>query len=195
MNRFQANGLIVLVLLLSLTGICCATDSPGSLIYLHGEGSTVVNATEDMMTITVSHPDNFVNITKNGNNTSVPVGFLTYLSTPIDAVVVFHDKDSKSASIVKIENLTFSDDKRYLTLQVDPLDYYDKTLLSPYAQDAQNLHQVDKKTFNVTGLYMEIIPSPPDNSETPYAYKTCANNCKVDPNYYFCTSMCTDLLG
>jgi len=194
MNRYHGTGLIILVLLLSLTGICCAGDSPKSLAFLHGEGSTIVNATEDMMTITVSNPDNFVNITKDGNTTSVPVSFLTYVSLPIDAVVVFNDKDSKSVSIVKIENLTFSDDKRYLTLQVDPLDYYERTLLSPYAQDTQNLHKLDKKTFNATGLYMEIIKSAPDNAQTPYAYKTCTYNCRIDPDPYYCASLC-ELVG
>jgi len=195
MDRYQGTGLIVLGLLLSLTGICCAADSPEYLAYLHGEESTIVNTTEDMMTITVSNPDTFVNITKDGNTTSTPVSFLTYFSPPIDAVAVFNDKDSKSASIVKIQNLTYSEDKRYLTLQVQPLDYYDRTLLSPYAQETQNLHQLDKKTFTETGLYMEIIKSAPDNGqESGLQCDTCVNNCRNDPNPYDCVDLCTHLV-
>jgi hypothetical protein len=194
MKRYQYTGLIAFVLLLSFIGICCAADTPGSLAYLHG-GSAVVNTTENVMTITVSNPDNFVNITKDGNTTSIPVIFLTYVSVPIDAVVVFNDKDTKVASIVKIENLTFSDDKRYLTLQVDPLDYYDRTLLSPFAQDTLNLHQLDKKTFNATGVYMEIIKSTPDNAGSPrLSYNICVHNCSIDPDFYTCEDGC-DLVG
>nr|WP_319537809.1 hypothetical protein [uncultured Methanospirillum sp.] len=195
MDRYQGTGLIVLVLLLSLTGICCAADSPEYLGYLHGEGSVIVNTTEDMMTITVSNPDTVVNITKDGNTTSFPVSYLTNMSTPIDAVVVFNDKDSRSSSIVKIENLTFSDDKRSLTLQVQPLDYYDRTLLSPYAQETQNLRQLNTKTFNATGVFMELIKSAPDNAQgSGLQCDTCVNNCRNDPNPYDCVDICTHLV-
>lgn len=188
MNHKTGTGLIMMVFLLSLAGTCTAADSYGYLASLNGGKSTIVNDTRDMMIITVQNPDPYVNITKEDNTTSISDDLLQYAALPINAVVVFSTPETKSVSLVKIENLSISDNNDNLTLLVKPLDYYDGEILTPYAQDTVNLYELDKKTFNNAGLYLEMTKNIPENS---FDSEPTCENCIADCHGYPpCISEC-----
>jgi hypothetical protein len=141
MTRYQYLSPTILISLLLLAGICSAAESYDYPAFLHGGESTIVNDTEDMMVITVHNPESYLNITNNTSTNQIPVNTLMNASLPMNAVGIFSAPDTETASMVIIENLSISDDKTSLTLQVRPLDYYDGEVLVPYAQSTVNLHQ------------------------------------------------------
>lgn len=157
-------GVLMIVLLISLTGTCFAADSPGYLATLTGGESQIVNGTDGMMVITLDNPDQKVNITKEDNTSQISVGLLKYAVLPIDAIAVFSSPEMKTASIIKIENLSISDYNDNLTLKVKPLEYYDGEVLTSYVQDTVNLKELDENLFNSTGLYLEMKNNIPDNA-------------------------------
>ncbi|PWR76220.1 hypothetical protein ACKUB1_14210 [Methanospirillum stamsii] len=185
-------GVLMIVLLISLTGTCFAADSPGYLATLTGGESQIVNGTDGMMVITLDNPDQKVNITKEDNTSQISVGLLKYAVLPIDAITIFSSPEMKTASIVKIENLSISDNNDNLTLKVKPLDYYDGEVLTSYAQDTVNLKELDEKLFNSTGLYLEMINNIPENFHNSISpLEKCIGDCHGDSQCIFdCDDYC-----
>lgn len=177
MKQNLGTGLIILVFFLSLVGTCCATDSPRFLATLTGGESTIVNDTNETMIITVQNPDPYANITKEDNTTQISVDLLQYSVLPINAVTVFSGPETKTVSTVKIENISISNNAEILTLKVKPLQFYDGELLSSYAKDTVNLQELEKKSFNSTGLYLEMVKNVPENWQKP---ENSCDRCKID---------------
>ncbi|KAF5068017.1 hypothetical protein DSECCO2_247660 [anaerobic digester metagenome] len=167
MTRYQYLSLSILISLLSLAGICSAVESYNYLAILSGGESSIVNDTDDMMIITIHNPDPYLNITNNTSTIQSPVDSLLNASLPMNAVAIFSGSDTDTASTVIIENLSISDDKADLTLQVRPLDYYDGEVLTPFIQSIVDLHQLDGITFNETRLYLEMLMNAPENFIPP----------------------------
>ena len=177
-------GVLMIVLLISLTGTCFAADSPGYLATLTGGESQIVNGTDGMMVITLDNPDQKVNITKEDNTSQISVGLLKYAVLPIDAIAVFSSPEMKTASIIKIENLSISDYNDNLTLKVKPLEYYDGEVLTSYVQDTVNLKELDEKLFNSTGLYLEMINNIPENFHNSISpLEKCIGDCRLCLNF------------
>ncbi|MDX8550686.1 hypothetical protein KHC33_07110 [Methanospirillum sp. J.3.6.1-F.2.7.3] len=184
MTRYQYLSLTILLSLLLLTGISSAAESYDYLAYLQGGESIIVNDTDDMMIITVHNPDPYLNITNNMSTIQSPVDSLMNASLPMNAALIFSAPDTEITSIIRIENLSLSDDKESLTLQVRALDFYDGAVLAPYEQDSVNLHQLDNMTFNETRLYLEMMMIVPENSFPPKsACDKCQNKCYVNYQY------------
>lgn len=189
MTRYLYLGLTLLISLLLLAGICSAAESYGYLAFLQGDESTIMNDTDDMMTITIHNPNPYLNITNNTSTNQSPVDSLLNASLPMNAALIFSAPDTEMTSIIRIENLSFSDDKESLTLQVRGLDFYDGEVLTPYALDTINLHELDKKTFNETRLYLEMMMTASENAFPPNsACERCNRNCYV--NYQFNLDQC-----
>ncbi|NLW76174.1 MAG: hypothetical protein GXY18_07090 [Methanomicrobiales archaeon] len=184
MTRYQYLSLTILLSLLLLTGISSAAESYDYIAYLQGGESIIVNDTDDLMIITVHNPDPYLNITNNTSTTQSPVDSVMNASLPMNAALIFSAPDTETASMVIIENLSISDDKTSLTLQVLPLDFYDGAVLAPYTQGTINLYELDKNTFNETRLYLEMMMSASKNSFPPKsACDKCQNKCYVNYQY------------
>lgn len=189
MTRYQYLSISLLISLLSLAGICSAVESYDYLAVLPGGESSIVNDTDDMMIITIHNPDPYLDITNNTSTTQSPVDSLLNGSLPMNAALIFSAPDTEMTSIIRIENLSFSEDKESLTLQVRALDFYDGEVLTPYALDTVNLHELDKKTFNETRLYLEMMISASENSYPPNsACERCNRKCYV--NYQINLDQC-----
>ena len=184
MTRYQYLNITLLISLLLLTGLSSAAESYDYLAFLQGKESTIMNDTDDMMIITIHNPDPYLNITNNTSTTQSPVDSLMNASLPMNAALIFSAPDTEMTSIIRIENLSFSEDKESLTLQVRALDFYDGEVLTPYALDTINLHELDKKTFNETGLYLEMMMNAPENSyPRNSACERCNRKCYVNYQY------------
>ncbi|KAF5068019.1 hypothetical protein DSECCO2_247680 [anaerobic digester metagenome] len=189
MTHYQYLSITLLISLLLLTGLSSAAESYDYLAFLQGEESTIMNDTDDMMIITIHNPDPYLNITNNTSTTQSPVDSLMNASLPMNAALIFSAPETEMTSIIRIENLSFSEDKESLTLQVRALDFYDGEVLTPYALDTINLHELDEKTFNETRLYLEMTMSASENAFPPNsACERCNRNCYV--NYQFNLDQC-----
>ena len=184
MTRYQYLSITLLISLLLLTGLSSAAESYGYLAFLQGGESTIVNDTDDMMIITVHNPDPYLNITNNTGTTQSPVDSVMNASLPMNAALIFSAPDTEMTSIIRIENLSLSDDKESLTLQVRPLDFYEGEVLAPYTQGTVNIHELDKKTFNEIRLYLEMMMNAPENSyPRNSACERCNRKCYVNYQY------------
>ncbi len=192
MNYRVGSGIIIIVCFFSLAGTCIAADSYGYLATLNGGESTIGNDTKDMMIITVHNPDPSVNITKEENITPISIELLQYASLPVQAVGEFSTPETKSVSLVQIENLSLSESNNNLTLLVKPLDYHDGEILTPYVQDTVNIQELDKNTFNNTRLYFEMMKDIPDNAiEVKSTCEKCIADCNGNPTCIFeCDVFC-----
>lgn len=184
MTRYQYLSITLLISLLLLTGLSSAAESYDYLAYLQGGESIIVNDTDDMMIITIHNPDPYLNITNTTSTTQSPVNSLMNTSLPMNAALIFSAPDTEMTSIVRIENLSFSEDKESLTLKVRQLDFYEGEVLAPYAQDTIDLHELDKKTVNETRLYLEMMMSASENNYPPNsACERCNRKCYVNYQY------------
>lgn len=187
----QYLSIIILIALLSLAGICSATESSESYAYLQGGESTIMSSDNTMLLMVHDlNPD--LKLTKAGNTSHIPSNFIQYGSLPMNAVVNFSDSDEKIGSLMIIENLSFTDDNKTLTLQARPLEYYDGTVLTPYLGNTTNLSILDKKTFNETEINLEIMSIPPENAiGSNSGCDTCRSNCRKD---YGCLEICNNIV-
>ncbi len=184
MTRYQYLNITLLISLLLLTGLSSAAESYDYLAFLQGKESTIMNDTDDMMIITIHNPDPYLNITNNTSTTQSPVDSLMNASLPMNAALIFSAPDTEMTSIIGIENLSISDDKESLTLQVRPLDFYEGEVLAPYTQGTVNIHELDKKTFNEIRLYLEMMMNAPENSyPRNSACERCNRKCYVNYQY------------
>ena len=184
MTRYQYLSITLLISLLLLTGLSSAAESYGYLAFLQGEESTIVNDSNDLMIITIHNSDPYLNITNNTSTTKSPVDSLMNASLPMNAALIFSAPDTEMTSIIGIENLSISDDKESLTLQVRPLDFYEGEVLAPYTQGTVNIHELDKKTFNEIRLYLEMMMNAPENSyPRNSACERCNRKCYVNYQY------------
>ncbi len=184
MTRYQHLNITLLISLLLLTGLSSAAESYDYLAFLQGKESTIMNDTDDMMIITIHNPDPYLNITNNTSTTQSPVDSLMNASLPMNAALIFSAPDTEMTSIIGIENLSISDDKESLTLQVRPLDFYEGEVLAPYTQGTVNIHELDKKTFNEIRLYLEMMMNAPENSyPRNSACERCNRKCYVNYQY------------
>ncbi len=184
MTRYQHLNITLLISLLLLTGLSSAAESYDYLAFLQGKESTIMNDTDDMMIITIHNPDPYLNITNNTSTTQSPVDSLMNASLTMNAALIFSAPDTEMTSIIGIENLSISDDKESLTLQVRPLDFYEGEVLAPYTQGTVNIHELDKKTFNEIRLYLEMMMNAPENSyPRNSACERCNRKCYVNYQY------------
>lgn len=191
-HRLRA-GFLLMVFLFYLAGTCTAADSYEYLGTLTGGESTIVHDTEDMMMITVHNPSPYVNITKNDTITQISIESLSG-TLPINAVTVFSTPQTKSSSLVRIENLSVSDTKDDLTLLVKTLEYNDGVILTPYAEDTVPIQEQDNKIFASTELFFEIPREIPENRhDEDSPCQNCLRKCNGDSQCIIeCDAFCYD---
>lgn len=180
MNQNQGIGLAILIALFIFAGVSSAAESFNNLAYFQGGAVTIINGTEDTMVITVQYPDPNMTSTQLGDVSQIQPENIRNTSLPIDAVVFFTDQDTTISSLVAIDNLSIENNQSF-TLHIRPMEHYDGIVLTPYTQDTTNLHQLDKRTFNETGFYLDLKDQAPDNNHHPISpCDLCINRCKVD---------------
>ena len=92
---------------------------------------------------------------------------LSKISTPINAALVLSDAGNETVALVKVSNLTLSDDANTIVLQVKPLDFYDGTPLEKFKSriNGEGLHTGENN--GDVGIYLELFGFPPENTTLP----------------------------
>ena len=157
-------GFICLLLLISLTGVSMAAESPGYALYVQGGVSSITNGTDGMTVITVMDVIPYFHITDGNKSLLLPIEGLTNITYPLDAAVVLSGTGNESTSLVKVSNLTLSDGNKSLILQVKPLEFYEGKLLNSFVSEKKELPLEKTGKFSSIGIYIETTQLPPANA-------------------------------
>ncbi len=168
MNHCRSLGFISLFLLVSLTGYCVADEAPGYLVYVQGGESAITNGSDEMYVITVKDIIPYFNITNGQKSSQIHVELLPKLTYPMNAALVLSGVDYETTVMVQVANVSFSDGNKILTLQADPLEYYEGTLLSEYNEQKSKL---DPGNYGASQIVMDSPIRVAENSD----------NCLDDP--------------
>lgn len=174
MNRCILPGFISILILISLTVLCTADQSPTYVAHIQGGESTITHVSNGMV-ITVKDIDPNVTITSGSQSNLTMIDHLTNITYPLHAAVVFSGNDNESTSMVTVSNLSLSDGNKVLTLQVNPLKYYDGEELKSFANESVDIFTNNVSKNNSTGVFMEVIGTPPTNWDNPC--ELCAFRC------------------
>lgn len=98
----------------------------------------------------------------------VHIGF----SYPMNAAVVFSGFDGESVSLIKVINLTFSDGNKSVTLQAQPLGFYEADILLPLAKEKKEL-PTNMTGTNMNSIYLENNAGVPENGSPTCDSKGC----------------------
>ncbi|MFH0966216.1 MAG: hypothetical protein V1862_00825 [Methanobacteriota archaeon] len=147
MNHFLSLGFISSLLLVSLAGICVADNAPGYLVYIQGGESSIMNGSDGAYVITVKDIVPYFHTTNGVINSLIPVERLNNPTSPLNAALVFSDKGNESTVMVRVTNISLSDGNKVLTLQADPLEYYDGELLKSLYDRSRSLEMLIGSTL------------------------------------------------
>ena len=175
MNRQFLRGLAYLFLLVSLAGVCIAEDIPGSVVYLQGGESSITNGSDGMPVVTVQDLVQYVHVTDGKKSILIPVQQLTNMTAPMNAALVLSGEDKESTFVVEVSNLSLSDGNNTLTLQVNPLEFYEGSVLKSFSNVSHDWTAEKQERYPQSGIYLEwSIPVP----KNKYCY-----SCDCDPFY------------
>lgn len=158
-------GFISLLLLVSFGGFCVAEESPGYVVYVQGGEVSITNGTSGNMVVAIQDIIPYCHVQDSGKSYLVPVAGLTNSSLPLNAALVFYRVDGESTSLVRISNLSLSDENKVLTLQVTPLAYYEGSALKTFGTDKNELTGDMAGNNSRTGVYLEMTTSPSTNDD------------------------------
>lgn len=163
MNRYISLGFMCSLLLVSLVGICMATDLPSYAAYVQGGQSTITNGSDGMTVITVKDIIPYFHITDGNQSNLMPVEILPRYHSPLNTAIKFSGVDNESVSLISVSNLSYSDENKTLTLQVKPLEFYEGPVLKTFANEKTELATDMADGLNSTGIYIEMIALTPTN--------------------------------
>jgi hypothetical protein len=164
MNNHIRYLVICSLLLVSLTGLYIADEPPGYLVYIQGGKSSITNGSDKMMMITVKDIIPFFHITEGKMSSLIPVEQLTSLTYPMSAALVFSGVDNETTFMVKVANLSLTDGNNVLTLQVEPLQYYEGDYLKSFDSAIQGLEMLIGSQYSRSAIYIEATSRAPDNT-------------------------------
>jgi hypothetical protein len=152
------------ILLVSLAGVCMAEESPRYVIYVQGDESSIIHGSEGITDITVKDIIPYAHFSDGKKSRLISGKHLSNITYPINAAVVFSGAGSESVSLMKISNLSLSDENKVLTLRVNPLEFYEGEVLKSFVSDKNELDAIEFEKFNDTGIYLEIIGKTQQNN-------------------------------
>ena len=165
MNRNIRLGVICSILLGSLAGFCVADEAPSYLVYVQGGESSITNGSDGAYVITVKDIIPYVHIADGEKSSLKLVERLTNLTYPMNAALVLSGADNETTVMVQVANVSLSDENKILTLQVDPLKYYEGERLNSFNDRKQSIKAVNGLRFTRTGVYFEVVKESPANDQ------------------------------
>lgn len=158
---FFLSGVFLIIVLLS--GISIGEETPGYLVLIQGEKSTlhdglnglVLNIEDTYPYVAYLTDTSFL---KPINNTITTINSSGY------AAIVRDGENTQDISMVSLSNPVYSDDTKELSFSVKPLEFYDGTILRNFAEKNQNMTSDNTENVTMTRVYLEIHQEIPDNT-------------------------------
>lgn len=181
MNSFRTFGFFCVLILVTLPGICGAEETPLTISYIQGGDSVIADGIDGMMEITVHNVVPYYYYTKEEHNVLLPINGFTTFPCPFNAAIIFSANDNTTISMIKVSNLTISDDNKIITMAVTPLTYYDEGQgLSSFADKYVELTASSSEGSIITQIYAETRLN---QSENDYGCDCCVGwSCYQCPN-------------
>jgi hypothetical protein len=170
MNRYISLGVICLLLLFLMIGVCMADETPSYLGYVQGGGSSITDGANGTYMITVNDVNPYFHLADGNKSTLIPVKQLTNMTYPMNAAMVFSGTDNETTFMADISNISLSDGNKVLKLQAHPISFYDGMTLRDFANVAIPLDQNYLNKPGSISFYLEIKRSSPTN-DVPSEWK------------------------
>ena len=180
MNRGFLFLIFCSLLLISVAGICMAEESPAFVAYVQGGESTFNTGADGVSAITVREVAPYFHITDGNKSFLLSVENIQGYSLPLNAALVFTDPENERTFTVEVVNLSLSDGNKSLTLQVQPLEYYEGEVLKSFMSSDTDFKTIDQlSNIILTSMYLELIGNPEENSGDYAAYEACWARCRT----------------
>lgn len=185
MDHGLMGGLFCLLLLVSLAGFCIADEAPGYSVYIQGGELSMTEDADGLMLVTIQDVVPYICLEFEKGDRLLPISDVTIFQFPLNAALVFSGTDGDSISLIQISNLSLSDDNKDLTLQINPLEFYEGEMLKGYAHDAIAIEKINTETHKSIGVYMEVPAQTPSNIRVGCYYESnCIYKCVGYIGYY-----------
>jgi hypothetical protein len=149
-------------MLVILSGVCFADETQAYTTYIQGGKSTITNESSSMMEITVDDIISHSSVSFGNQSFLRPVSSLSTITVPLNAALVFSSPEEDAVTLVQIHNLSFSEKNTLLTLQVQPLEYYEGSVLNRVTSGYEKADLKSIKPLS-TGIYLEEGYKTPEN--------------------------------
>jgi len=171
MNLFSFSGFFCVLILITLSDICGVSETPFTISYIQGGDSVITDGTDGMMEITVNNGVPNYYFTKEDHNVLLPINGFTKFPCPFYAAIIFSGNDNITISLIKVSNLSLSDDNKILTMAVTPLIYNDEGEgFSSFADKDVELSVRSSEGSKLTQIYVETRLN---QSENDYGCDCC----------------------
>lgn len=163
MNHNLVCRIIGSILLVFLIGFCVADDGPSYQVFIQGGESSIASGSNGAHIITVKDIVPYFYISDGEKDWLTPVDRLNNLTYPINAALVLSN-ENKRTIMVRIANLSLSDEDKILTLQVNPLSYYEGKYLQRFYDQRLELETLGESNHSRAAIYLEMKQNRPLNS-------------------------------
>lgn len=171
MNHPLLLGFISILLLISLAGFCVADTAPSITAYVQGGESSIIDGINGTYVITVKDVTPYFHISQGEKSSLIPVRSLRNPTYPMSAALVLSNTDNETNTLVQVVNVSLSDGNKILSLQVNPLEYYEGERFKSFNNNSKGLETLVNSQFTKAAIYFEIEGAPPVN--VPEGYCDC----------------------
>ncbi len=171
MNHPLLLGFISILLLISLAGFCVADTAPSITAYVQGGESSITDGINGTYVITVKDVTPYFHISQGEKSSLIPVRSLRNPTYPMSAALVLSNTDNETNTLVQVVNVSLSDGNKILSLQVNPLEYYEGERFKSFNSNSKGLETLVNSQFTKAAIYFEIEGAPPVN--VPEGYCDC----------------------
>jgi hypothetical protein len=164
MNLDMNRGMLLALLIICLgIGSCTAEENTDYITYVQGGVSSLAEGTNGTMVLTIADVIPYYDMEVVNRTFLMPLTTDSEYQLPLNAALVLNGADGEAVYLVKIKTWSFDSDKKALTLDVEPVEFYEGVTLKKFTDVKWDL-SADKVGKELsTGLYLEIVGGTPSN--------------------------------
>ncbi|PWR69869.1 hypothetical protein ACKUB1_02925 [Methanospirillum stamsii] len=168
MNLNMNLGMLLAFLIICLgIGSCTAEGNIDFITYVQGGVSSLTEGTNGTKVLAIADVIPYYALEVANRTIMLPLTNDFAFQLPLNAALVLNGADGEGIYLVTIITWSFDTDKKTLTFDVDPLEFYEGAVLKKFSDEKQRL-SADKVGEELsTGVYIEVIGKAPVNSDFP----------------------------
>jgi len=173
MNLDMNRGMLLALLIICLGIVSCtAEENTDFITYFQGGVSSLAEGTNGTMVLTIADVIPYYDMEVANRTILMPLTTDSAYQLPLNAALALNGADGEAVYLVKIKTWSFDSEKKALSLDVEPVEFYEGSVLKKFTTVKQELsvEKVGKELS--TGLYLEVIEQPPANEHD------CVKACK-----------------